>query len=329
MWMETTFFGEGMSDLTTFACYHQSCRKNSTLKSLPLLIFTCTVIFCLCITRFLKIHIKQEDVNLAWEQVWEKRDRNGDQQRDERKQWEKMSVWSENERKGGTRGSQKGGDEEEMLEIRGGEVAWECEWEQRGGGERWGEERRSRRQERAGERQWKTHPPHRSIFQQQLQRDVSTIVILGELGGPPHVLGIGDPHPSTLRRKGGQAQGSVLDCGLSVTWLLGFVALAMSSTIHARMQRQLTGFFLLILSGKQDDVRVHWPIVCFVFEHQSAAHVRKRSASCGNRPPDRRGTIAAECNRRNAHQLRVRKHTHTHTFKKFLADLWLEGISWS
>lgn len=101
--------------------------------------------------------------------------------------------------KGEQEAHRKGGrDDEEILEIRGG-VAWECEWEPRMGGERREEERRGR-QERAGEQQWNTHP-HRSVLQQQLQGDVSIIVVLGELGRPPHLLSIGDPHPSTLQRQ--------------------------------------------------------------------------------------------------------------------------------
>lgn len=41
--------------------------------------------------------------------------------------------------------------------------------------------------------------PHRSILQQQLQGAVSIVVVLGQLGRPPHLLCIGDPHPSGLR----------------------------------------------------------------------------------------------------------------------------------
>lgn len=41
--------------------------------------------------------------------------------------------------------------------------------------------------------------PHRSVLQQQLQGAVSIVVVLGQLGRPPHLLCIGDPHPSGLR----------------------------------------------------------------------------------------------------------------------------------
>lgn len=41
--------------------------------------------------------------------------------------------------------------------------------------------------------------PHRSILQHELQGDVAMFVVLIELGRLPHLLCIGDPHPSTLK----------------------------------------------------------------------------------------------------------------------------------
>lgn len=43
--------------------------------------------------------------------------------------------------------------------------------------------------------------PHRSIFQHELQGGVAIFVVLNELGGLPHLVCIGDPHSSTLRKK--------------------------------------------------------------------------------------------------------------------------------
>lgn len=40
--------------------------------------------------------------------------------------------------------------------------------------------------------------PHRSILQHELQGGVAIFVVLVQLGGLPHLLGIGDPHPSPL-----------------------------------------------------------------------------------------------------------------------------------
>lgn len=43
--------------------------------------------------------------------------------------------------------------------------------------------------------------PHRSILQHKLQGGVAIFVVLGQLSRLPHLLCIGDPHPSTLRDK--------------------------------------------------------------------------------------------------------------------------------
>lgn len=57
----------------------------------------------------------------------------------------------------------------------------------------------SSRMKRARGKQGDTfHPPNRSILQHELQGDIAAFVVLDQLSRLPHLLCIGDPHPSTL-----------------------------------------------------------------------------------------------------------------------------------